>query len=73
MCETITVIVELPEHTNTNLCDHLEKVTLLFMAGVTPIKENIIEKHYTEEEEEESTWKTMQSHLENPHLAGNAF
>ena len=42
------------------------------MAGVTSIKENI-EKHYTEEEEEESTWKTMQSHLENPHLARNAF
>ena len=59
MCETITAIVGLPEHTNTNLCDHLEKVTLLFMAGVTSIKENIIEKHCTEEEEEESTWKTM--------------
>ena len=33
------------------------------MAGVTSIKENIIEKHYTEEEEEESTWKTMQSRI----------
>ena len=43
------------------------------MAGVTSIKENIIEKHYTEEEEEDSTWKTLQSHLKNPHLARNAF
>ena len=73
MCETITAIAGLPEHTHTNFCDHLEKITLLFMAGVTSIQENIIEKHYTEEEEEEPTWKTMQSHLENPHLVRNAF
>ena len=48
--ETKTVIVGLPEHTHTNFCDHLEKITLLCLAGVTTIQENIIEKHYTEEE-----------------------
>ena len=38
------------QHTHTTFCDHLEKITLLCMAGVTSIQENIIEKHYTEEE-----------------------
>ena len=45
-----TAIAGLPEHTHTNFCDHLEKITLLYMAGVTSIHGNIIEKHYTEEQ-----------------------
>ena len=50
VCETKTVIPGLPQHTHTNFCDHLEKITLLCMAGVRTIQENIIEKQYTEEE-----------------------
>ena len=49
MCETKTAIAA-HTHTHTNFCDYLEKITLLCMAGVTSIQENIIEKHYTEEE-----------------------
>ena len=37
-------------HTHTNLWDHLKKISLLCMGCVTPIEENIIEKHHTEEE-----------------------
>ena len=50
VCETETAITGLPEHTQLNSCDHLEKITLLCMVGATSIQENIIEKHYTEEE-----------------------
>ena len=50
VCETKTVIARMPEHTHTNFCEQLEKITLLCIAGVTTIQENITEKHYTKEE-----------------------
>ena len=50
VCETKIFIAGLPEHTTTNFCDHLEKLTLLCMAGVKSIQENVIEQHLTEEE-----------------------
>ena len=39
VCETKIVIAGLPEHTHTNFCDLLEKITLLCVAGVTTIQE----------------------------------
>ena len=51
VCETKTAIAaHTHTHTHTSFCDHLEKISLLCMAGVTSIQEKIIEKHCTEEE-----------------------